>query len=165
MEPTFRTKKNWIQRLGDFDRPYCQGYLHLFSPPTLKNGLDILLHGHLFLYVRKPPSLIVMSLLIYGVMLRWLKSIKEFPEALSQQPNNNNNDNTGVINDPLGQPTVPQWFSFQFQVLGRTERKTYGRTDNMCEHSDHYWPELWSASWINRRAGLIDWKSSMTHWA
>ena len=26
---------------------------------------------------------------------------------------------------------------------------TDGRTDNMCENSDHYRPGLWSASWIN----------------
>ena len=24
-----------------------------------------------------------------------------------------------------------------------------GRTDNMCEYSDHYRPGLWSASWVN----------------
>ena len=28
----------------------------------------------------------------------------------------------------------------------------YGRTDTMCENSDHYRPGLWSASWINFRS-------------
>ena len=24
-----------------------------------------------------------------------------------------------------------------------------GRTDNMCENNDHYWPRFWSAEWIH----------------
>ena len=37
---------------------------------------------------------------------------------------------TGVINDPLGQPTVPgrQWLSLDFEVLCRTDGRTDGRT-------------------------------------
>ena len=38
-----------------------------------------------------------------------------------------------------------QWLSLDFEVLGRTD----GRTDTLCENSDHYRPGLWSASWIN----------------
>ena len=38
-----------------------------------------------------------------------------------------------------------QWLSLDFDVLCRT----YGRTYNMCENSDHYRPGLRSASWIN----------------
>ena len=30
-----------------------------------------------------------------------------------------------------------------------------GRTDNMCENSDHYRPELWSASWIKIHDKLV----------
>ena len=28
---------------------------------------------------------------------------------------------------------------------------TYGQTDNLCENTDHYQPELFAATWINRR--------------
>ena len=38
-----------------------------------------------------------------------------------------------------------QWLSLDFEVLGRTD----GWAGNLCENSDHYRPELWSASWIN----------------
>ena len=54
---------------------------------------------------------------------------------------------TGLINDPFGQPTVPPAVKICF-VLVDIE-KLGGRTDNMCEYSDHYRPGLWSASWIN----------------
>ena len=30
--------------------------------------------------------------------------------------------------------------------------RTDGRTDTLCEISDHYRPGLWSASWINKQA-------------
>ena len=42
---------------------------------------------------------------------------------------------TGVINDPLGQPTVPvfAWF-LNFRTDGRTDGQ------NLCENSDHYRP-------------------------
>ena len=47
---------------------------------------------------------------------------------------------TGVINDPLGQPTVP---------TGSDVRLILNFWDgHLCENSDHYMPELWSASWI-----------------
>ena len=70
------------------------------------------------------------------------------------------NNKTGVINDPLGQPTVPagsdcRWILkfWDGRTDGRTDRRsdgrTYGLTDTLCENSDHYRPELWSASWIN----------------
>ena len=50
---------------------------------------------------------------------------------------------TGVINDPLGQPTVLAGSKdFFWSILKCVD----GRTGNMCEHSDHYRPELWSAS-------------------
>ena len=54
---------------------------------------------------------------------------------------NTNMNKTGVINDPLGQPS--RW------ILKFCAGRTDGRTDNMCENSDHYRPGLWSASWIN----------------
>ena len=64
---------------------------------------------------------------------------------------------TGVINDPLGQPTVPAVSDFRLILKfwdglmdGRTDGRTYGLTDTLCENSDHYRPGMWSASWINR---------------
>ena len=47
-----------------------------------------------------------------------------------------------------------QWLSLDRLILkfwdGRTDVHTYGLTDTLCENSDHYRPEQWSASWINR---------------
>ena len=40
-----------------------------------------------------------------------------------------------------------QWLSLDFEVLGRT--------DTLCENSDHYRPGLWSASWINNKMLLF----------
>ena len=65
---------------------------------------------------------------------------------------------TGVINDPLGQPTVPAGSDCRWILkfcAGRTYRRTDGRTDNMCENSDHYRPGLWSASWINNEKSNV----------
>ena len=56
---------------------------------------------------------------------------------------------TGVINDPLGQPTVPAVNDFR-SILKFCHGRTDGQTDNLCENSDHYWPRLWSASWIKK---------------
>ena len=56
-------------------------------------------------------------------------------------------DNTykaGVINDPLGQPTVPAGNDCRL-ILKFCD----GRTDTLCENSENYWPGLWSVSWIN----------------
>ena len=50
---------------------------------------------------------------------------------------------TGVINDPLGQGTVPAGSDFRLIF-----KFWDGRTD-MCKNSDHYLPGPWSASWIN----------------
>ena len=33
--------------------------------------------------------------------------------------------------------------------------RTEGRTDTLCENSDHYRPGLWSASWIKKNLGAI----------
>ena len=41
-----------------------------------------------------------------------------------------------------------QWLSLDFEVLGRT--------DTLCENSDHYRPGLWSASWINKTGVVND---------
>ena len=51
---------------------------------------------------------------------------------------------TGVINDPLGQPTDPAG-SDCCLILKFWD----GRTDTLCENSDHYPQGLWSVSWIN----------------
>ena len=54
---------------------------------------------------------------------------------------------TGVINDPLGQPTVPLGSDCRLILKfwdGRTDRRTDGLTDTLCENSDHYRPGLWS---------------------
>ena len=48
---------------------------------------------------------------------------------------------TGVINDPLGQPKVPAGSNCRL-ILKFWD----GRTDTLCENSDHYRPGLWSAS-------------------
>ena len=54
---------------------------------------------------------------------------------------------TGVINDPLGQThnLASTLFSleicFCFAIFWKVG--TDGRTDNMCEYNDHYWPWLW----------------------
>ena len=55
---------------------------------------------------------------------------------------------TGVIHDPLGQPTVPAGSDCpsNFKFLD-------GRT--LCENSDHYRPGLWSASWINKKISMF----------
>ena len=55
---------------------------------------------------------------------------------------------TGVINDPLGQPTVPAGSDCRL-ILKFCAGRTDGRTDNMCENNEHYRPGLWLASWIN----------------
>ena len=51
---------------------------------------------------------------------------------------------TGVINDPLGQPTVPACSDCRL-ILKFWD----GRTDTLSENSDYYRTGLWSASWIN----------------
>ena len=59
---------------------------------------------------------------------------------------------TGVINDPLGQPTVPAGSDWRLILKfwnGRTHGRTDGQTDTLCQNSDHYRPGLWSAPWIN----------------
>ena len=43
----------------------------------------------------------------------------------------------GVVNDPLGQPTVPPGNDFRFIL------EMFRRTDNLCENSDLYRPWLW----------------------
>ena len=53
---------------------------------------------------------------------------------------------SGVINDPLSQPTVPAGSDFH-----SITRFWNGRTDRQCENNDHYRPGLWSALWINNR--------------
>ena len=66
-----------------------------------------------------------------------------------------------VINDPLGQPTVPAGSDCRMIMKfwdGRTDGHTYGRTDTLCENSDLYRPGLWSASWINNKdKGTVTW--------
>ena len=42
---------------------------------------------------------------------------------------------TGVVNDPLCQPTVRAGLIFKFW-----DRRTYGLKDNLCKNSDHYRP-------------------------
>ena len=56
-----------------------------------------------------------------------------------------NKDKTGVINDPLGQPTVPAG-----SACGLILKFWDGCTDALCENSDHYQPGLWSASRIKK---------------
>ena len=51
------------------------------------------------------------------------------------------NYKSGVINDPLGQPTFP----LDFEVLGQTYRRT------TCVKICNYRLELWSALWINSK--------------
>ena len=46
---------------------------------------------------------------------------------------------TGVINDPLGQPTVPAGSDCRL-ILKLWDGRTYGLTDTLCENSDHYRP-------------------------
>ena len=65
-----------------------------------------------------------------------------------------NNNKTGVINDPLGQPTVSAGSDCRlilkfWDVQTRTYGRTDGLTDSLCESSDYYRPGLWSAMWIN----------------
>ena len=60
-----------------------------------------------------------------------------------------NLNKTGVNNDPLGQPTVLAG-SDSHLISKLWDVRTYGRTDTMCENSDHYRLGLWSASWINK---------------
>ena len=59
-----------------------------------------------------------------------------------------NCNKTGVINDPLGLPTVAANSDFRLisKVLGRQKDV---RTYNQCENSDLNRPWLWSVSWIN----------------
>ena len=62
-----------------------------------------------------------------------------------QESNRYINYMTGVINDPLGQPTVPAGSDCGWILKfwnGRT-------TDTLSENSDHYRSGMWSASWIN----------------
>ena len=66
----------------------------------------------------------------------------------------NKENKTGVINDPLGQPTVPAGSDCRW-ILKFCAGRPAGRTDNMCENSDHYRPGLWSASWIKRMELLM----------
>ena len=51
---------------------------------------------------------------------------------------------TGVINDPLGQPTNPAGSDCHLNLKFWDEW-----TNNLCENSDHYGPGLRSASWIS----------------
>ena len=69
----------------------------------------------------------------------------------------NLNNKAGVINDPLVQPTVPAGSE---DLCWSMVKSGDGRTDNMFEYSDHYRPELWSASWINRKLEIRcrEWK-------
>ena len=61
------------------------------------------------------------------------------------------------INDPLGQThssaSSNQYSRLNFALFCEIDksgdRRTDGRTDNTFENSDHYWPGLWSTSWIN----------------
>ena len=66
---------------------------------------------------------------------------------------NSKENKTGVINDPLGQPTVPAGSDCRW-ILKFCAGHTDGRTANMCENSDHYRPGLWSASWIKNKVSL-----------
>ena len=65
-------------------------------------------------------------------------------------------EKTGVINDPLGQPTDPAdsdcclILRFRDGRYRRTYERTERRTDNLFENSDHYHPGLWSAMWIKK---------------
>ena len=49
---------------------------------------------------------------------------------------------------PQSRPAVIVAWFWSFGTDGRTDA-TYRRTDTLCEHSDHFRPGLWSASWIN----------------
>ena len=77
----------------------------------------------------------------------------------------NNENKTGVINDPLDQATVPAGSDCRW-ILKFCAGRTDVRTDNMCENSDHYRPGLWSASWINNMAvdRLSGSKTSVAYW-
>ena len=59
-----------------------------------------------------------------------------------------NYNKTGVINDPLGQPTVLAGSDCHL-ISNFWDRRMYVRTDTTCENSDHHRPGLRSASWIN----------------
>ena len=53
---------------------------------------------------------------------------------------------TGVIDDPLGRPTVSPVANivFAFVLLGYEKwRRMDGRTDDMCKNYDPYRPWLW----------------------
>ena len=54
---------------------------------------------------------------------------------------------TGVINDPLGQPTVSAGSDCRLSL-----KFWDGRTDTLCENSDHYRPELWSVDQLDKRS-------------
>ena len=57
---------------------------------------------------------------------------------------------------PQSRPAlIVAWF-WSFGTDGRTD----GRTDTLCENSDHYRPGLWSASWINIRKKTWQWLCS-----
>ena len=45
---------------------------------------------------------------------------------------------TGVIIDPLGQSTVLAGSDCRL-ILKFWDERTYGRTDTLCENSDHYY--------------------------
>ena len=65
----------------------------------------------------------------------WLKNLKKHK--------------TGVINDPLGQPTVPAGSDCRL-ILKFWNGRTDGWSDTLCEKKN-YRLELWSASWIKKR--------------
>ena len=88
---------------------------------------------------------------LLGELLKGNNFAKEFFFAYlsSMQHTSIRENKSGVINDPLGQPTVPAGSDCRLILKFRD-----GRTDTLCENSDHYRPGLWSASWIkNSRLG------------
>ena len=75
----------------------------------------------------------------------WWVTVKSFVFYLKRAFQKIYLDKTGVINDPLGQHTVPAGSDSRL-ILKFWD----GRTDNMCKNSDHFRPGLWSASWIKK---------------
>ena len=58
----------------------------------------------------------------------------------------------GVVYDPLGQPTYDrQWRCVLFRLI----LKKWGRTDNMCEYSDHYRPCVGRSSLVDQQVSSI----------
>ena len=78
------------------------------------------------------------------VIRRWIKIGQENPGLRSNFGEKIEISKTGVINDPLGQPTVTAGSDFHL-MLKFWDGLMFGdgRTDNMCENSDHYRPGLW----------------------